>query len=29
VHVMKESSDGRFWYTQGRDGKMTKIDLIT
>jgi len=27
VHVMKESSDGRFWYTQGRDGKMTKIDL--
>ena len=28
VHVMKESSDGRFWYTQGRDGKMTKIDLF-
>ncbi len=27
VHVMKESSDGRFWYTMGRDGKMTKIDL--
>ncbi len=27
VHVMKESSNGRFWYTQGRDGKMTKIDL--
>ena len=27
VHVMKESSDGRFWYTQGRDGRMTKIDL--
>jgi nitrite reductase (NO-forming)/hydroxylamine reductase len=27
VHVMKESSDGRFWFTQGRDGKMTKIDL--
>jgi nitrite reductase (NO-forming)/hydroxylamine reductase len=27
VHVTKESSDGRFWYTQGRDGKMTKIDL--
>jgi len=27
VHVAKESSDGRFWYTQGRDGKMTKIDL--
>lgn len=27
IHVMKESSDGRFWYTQGRDGKMTKIDL--
>ena len=27
VHVLKESSDGRFWYTMGRDGKMTKIDL--
>ncbi|MCW9034829.1 MAG: nitrite reductase [Rhodospirillales bacterium] len=27
VHVTKESSDGRFWYTIGRDGKMTKIDL--
>ncbi|VAW13910.1 Nitrite reductase [hydrothermal vent metagenome] len=27
VHVMKESSTGRFWYTQGRDGRMTKIDL--
>jgi len=27
VHVAKESSDGRFWYTQGRHGKMTKIDL--
>ena len=27
VHVTKESSDGRFWYTMGRDGKMTKIDL--
>ncbi len=27
VHVMKETSDGRFWYTMGRDGKMTKIDL--
>ncbi len=27
VHVMKESSSGRFWYTMGRDGKMTKIDL--
>ena len=27
IHVMKESSDGRFWYTMGRDGKMTKIDL--
>lgn len=27
VHVAKESSDGRFWYTMGRDGKMTKIDL--
>ncbi|MCW8834737.1 MAG: nitrite reductase [Rhodospirillales bacterium] len=27
VHVTKESSDGRFWFTMGRDGKMTKIDL--
>ena len=27
VHVMKESSTGRFWYTMGRDGVMTKIDL--
>jgi len=27
IHVLKESSDGRFWYTQGRDGKMSKIDL--
>jgi nitrite reductase (NO-forming)/hydroxylamine reductase len=27
VHVLKESSDGRFWYTMGRDGRMTKIDL--
>jgi len=27
VHVLKESSDGRFWYTMGRDGKVTKIDL--
>ncbi|MBL6958531.1 MAG: c-type cytochrome [Rhodospirillales bacterium] len=27
IHVMKESSDGRFWYTQGRDGLMSKIDL--
>ncbi len=27
VHVMKETSDGRFWFTQGRDGKVTKIDL--
>lgn len=36
VHVMKASehhnvsepeTPGRFWYTMGRDGKMTKIDL--
>jgi nitrite reductase (NO-forming)/hydroxylamine reductase len=27
VHVLKETSDGRFWYTMGRDGNMTKIDL--
>jgi nitrite reductase (NO-forming)/hydroxylamine reductase len=27
VHVMKETSDGRFWYTMGRDGRVTKIDL--
>lgn len=36
VHVIKASEHhntqkskypGRFWYTQGRDGKMTKIDL--
>lgn len=27
IHVMKESSDGRFWYTQGRDGRMNKIDV--
>jgi len=27
VHVTKESSDGRFWYTIGRDGLMNKIDL--
>ena len=27
IHVMKESSDGRFWFTQGRDGLMSKIDL--
>jgi nitrite reductase (NO-forming) / hydroxylamine reductase len=27
VHVAKESSDGRFWYTQGRDGRLSKIDL--
>jgi nitrite reductase (NO-forming)/hydroxylamine reductase len=27
VHVLKESSDGRLWYTMGRDGRMTKIDL--
>jgi nitrite reductase (NO-forming) / hydroxylamine reductase len=27
VHVAKESSDGRFWYTMGRDGRLSKIDL--
>jgi nitrite reductase (NO-forming) / hydroxylamine reductase len=27
VHVAKASSDGRFWYTMGRDGKLSKIDL--
>lgn len=37
VHVIKglehskvedpEQTEGRFWYTMGRDGKMTKIDL--
>lgn len=27
VHVAKESSDGRFWYVQGRDGRLSKIDL--
>ena len=36
VHVLKASehhsitepeNPGRFWYTMGRDGKMTKIDL--
>ncbi len=27
VHVTKESSDGRFWYTIGRDGRLSKIDL--
>lgn len=27
VHVAKGSSDGRFWYSMGRDGRMTKIDL--
>jgi nitrite reductase (NO-forming) / hydroxylamine reductase len=29
VRAPQESSDnpGRFWYTMGRDGKMTKIDL--
>jgi len=27
VHVTKETSDGRFWFTIGRDGKQTKIDL--
>ena len=27
IHVMKESSNGRFWFTQGRDGLMSKIDL--
>ncbi|OHC74233.1 MAG: nitrite reductase [Rhodospirillales bacterium RIFCSPLOWO2_12_FULL_58_28] len=27
IHVLKESSEGRFWYTQGRDGRMNKIDV--
>lgn len=27
VHVMKESSTGRFWYSMGRDGRINKIDL--
>jgi len=27
VHVAKESTDGRFWYVQGRDGRLSKIDL--
>ncbi len=27
VHVAKESSDGRFWYVQGRDGRLSMIDL--
>ncbi len=27
VHVSKTSSDGRFWYTMGRDGRLSKIDL--
>ncbi|MDR5893750.1 MULTISPECIES: cytochrome D1 domain-containing protein [Halomonas] len=27
VHVAKSSSDGRFWYVQGRDGRLSKIDL--
>lgn len=26
-HLDKGEVAGRFWYTQGRDGKMTKIDL--
>jgi len=26
-HLPKDAPAGRFWYTQGRDGKMTKIDL--
>ena len=26
-HTPKGEPAGRFWYTQGRDGKMTKIDL--
>ena len=28
IHVMKESSDGRFWYAIGRDGLLSKIDLF-
>jgi nitrite reductase (NO-forming)/hydroxylamine reductase len=27
VHPENADDVGRFWYTQGRDGKMTKIDL--
>lgn len=27
VHVADGSSDGRFWYTIGRDGRLTRIDL--
>lgn len=27
VHVVEETTDGRFWYSVGRDGKLTKIDL--
>jgi nitrite reductase (NO-forming)/hydroxylamine reductase len=27
VHPENPDDVGRFWYTQGRDGKMTKIDL--
>ncbi|MCW8919089.1 MAG: nitrite reductase [Gammaproteobacteria bacterium] len=26
-NVLKSKDTGRFWYTMGRDGKMTKIDL--
>jgi nitrite reductase (NO-forming) / hydroxylamine reductase len=27
VHVMKPSKSGRFWGIQGRDGKLSKLDL--
>ena len=26
-HTLKSDNPGRFWYTMGRDGKLTKIDL--
>ena len=26
-HTLKTPNPGRFWYTMGRDGKLTKIDL--
>ena len=29
VHVVEGSSDGRFWYAIGRDGRLSKIDLWT
>jgi nitrite reductase (NO-forming)/hydroxylamine reductase len=27
VHVVEGSSDGRFWYAIGRDGRLSRIDL--